>query len=85
MAVSDLTTTETKILEVDNDDRKLLISVGERSGQCRILLRMNDSGDADFLFGHTCASVIRLVLPGGKPLYSWTSTGTAKLALMVEK
>lgn len=85
MTEHSLTTTELKIIEPDNDDRKYLIAVGARAASVRVYLRMNDTGDADFIFARDGAALVRLVLPAQRPLYAWTSTGTATATTMVEQ
>lgn len=84
MTVHSLTTAELKIVEPDNDERKYLIAVGGRAASVRVYLRMNDTGDADFIFARDSAAMLRIVLPAQRPLYAWTTTSTATLTTLVE-
>jgi len=80
-----LTTTETKIIEAEDEPRVFVLSGGLFSGADVVYVRRRDAGEADLILSATGDSVHRLHLPAGRPLFAWTNLGTAELAYYLEE
>lgn len=82
MTTHGLTTSESKIIESEDEERTFLFSVGAHSTTLVVYLRIGDVGAADYVFAYRGTAKERLVIPRGRPVYAWTNTGTATMCTM---
>lgn len=85
MTKHDLTTTELKVIESEDEERKYLISIGKRSASLQVYLRIGDVGDPDLIFAYHGYARERITVPKGRPLYAWTTNDTAELCTALQK
>ncbi len=79
MTKHSLTTAELNIIESEDEERRFLFSIGARSASLVVYLRIGDVGDADYIFAYRGTANVELVIPRGRPVFTWTSAGTATM------
>lgn len=79
MTKHSLTTSESKIIESEDDKRCYLFTAGLFSGCVTVYLRIGDIGGADVMLTKEGTTALEFIVPRGRPVYAWTNAGTAEL------
>lgn len=82
MTTHSLTTTAAEVMEAEDEERIFLITAGDWNDSKRtIYIRFSDTGQADVLIYQTATGMQYMRVPKGRPIWAWTSYGTATLGL----